>query len=82
VSLPWIRKLRLIIGKGLFLPLDFALLVFGFAIEPTEDMLDTRNCPQGILRLRLALYVSLPRMNRSGSPTLYWLPRLNTSNPL
>ena len=35
-------QLGAVIGQGLLQPLDFILLVFGFTIKPTQNMLDTR----------------------------------------
>ena len=46
--------LGLVIGEGLLLPFDFALLFFRAAIEAAQDMLDTGYRARGLSGLRLA----------------------------
>ncbi len=42
-------KLRFVIGQGLLLPLDVALLLLGFTVKPAQNMLDALNRAQGIV---------------------------------
>ena len=48
-------QLRLVIGQGLLLPLDFALFVLGLAVKTAQDMLDALDRAQRILRVEIGL---------------------------
>lgn len=71
-------QLSAVIGQSFLLPLDFMLLIFGFTIKPTQDVLDTRYQPGGeaFLGLIKLLDDAVVAIHGRGSDSIFGRERL------